>query len=398
MMSGILSNPSISEAYADDAKKLSEYISKDLPIFISAYPDKMSTHAGIFLASSLSLTRKKCFLKITYDKELSEEGLNILIGYNGMQNSSNEKVIVIPKIKSIQLKPSIDVIQFNPVYSILQILEGSMLIDQDKKVAVYSSIYQELKTPFETEHLISSYLSFTQLKILKKSLNLIGGSEKSLIDSLFFTIDPFYPSFSVADPGFIKQILEKEGIDPYLNYTQQSSEKVKRIAELLLNEYKKIDPNAGGKDLIRVSISATLNNIDFDLKEIAESIDIALEVSPASLYLFYAGMLPLHGLMVHRNFYIKIIADVFKKFLKKEDMTFEGNFLKIKCNEVMPVSFIGDFFRNRRLVDSKKIVVCERDGKLYTSIFELSNLDNETRNKILKSSNKLTFPYIEIIR
>ncbi|MEM0061431.1 MAG: hypothetical protein QW726_05830, partial [Fervidicoccaceae archaeon] len=151
------------------SEKIVEYLSKTDTVKIFAYPDPLSFHSSILIASVAA--EKKFNVRITLTETLPKElKEGVIVGFNQKGNEQQTKLISIGKQITISQKNKVETISLNPVIQVFLALENISLMSSKQYIA-YSSIYQNLNILQEEDPLILFLQLNTYFKIQKKTIS-----------------------------------------------------------------------------------------------------------------------------------------------------------------------------------------------------------------------------------
>lgn len=385
---------SIKEILKSISEKLAEYITKAETVNIVSYPDTVSLHASLLIASLVAEKKERIKVSLYLDVP-SQDQEGIFVGYDVKEKELNKNAIIIKKSLTVSTKSKVEVISLNPVLQAINIMENISLVQDTKIMVAYSSIFQNLHTIEENDPLLSFIHSETPIKLKKKTVALIQNSKRSILDLLYHTIDPFFYSLSASESEKIASKLKEKDIDPANHFLELTDEKLKEFSNLLLNELSYKSLKQLKKELLRPILYYQIGDREYDLKEVGEAIDIALEVSPGSVISFYTSFLPLEGILALRLHNLKWISEVMKAIIDKKIKVDSDGILNINCDQPRPVHFLGNLARKMGVIDNS-IVVCSYEGKKATSVFELAKAPKELRKSITLHNSLNTFPFVYV--
>ncbi|MEM0020769.1 MAG: hypothetical protein QW333_01050 [Fervidicoccaceae archaeon] len=376
------------------SEKIVEYLSKTDTVKIFAYPDPLSFHSSILIASVAA--EKKFNVRITLTETLPKElKEGVIVGFNQKGNEQQTKLISIGKQITISQKNKVETISLNPVIQVFLALENISLMSSKQYIA-YSSIYQNLNILQEEDPLILFLQLNTYFKIQKKTISVIQTSKRSLLDSLHHTIDPFYPSFSAAGHDAILNKLGEMGIKADIPLAMLSEDEMKKLVEALLLNLSYRTQKQPKKELMRPLLIYQVGEREYDLKEIGEALDIALEVAPGSLFSLYSNEIPLDGLLAIRAREIGWIGQMMREIINGKIKQDKDGFFLLKCDLPAPVHFIGNLARKMEVAGPGSIFACVQNGKRITSLFELSQASKEVRSSIKNYQATNIFPFVSV--
>jgi len=388
----------LSEAGSEDAVKtaserLSEYVTRAEAIRIFAHPDVFSFHASILLASLIAEKRDRTeiYLKFAPGSGINEaEG--IFVGYSA-KGRGKVKGIFIDRELPLFSKGRVESLTLNPVLQALKIMEAISLIKDSRNTVAYASVYQGLRTVEESDPLLSFIQAESSLKVQKKAISLIQTSSRTVNDSIYHTVDPFFASLSAAGHEKISAALKERGISPELPLSKLSEEEMKRLVELLLENLSYRSLKQPKKELLRPLVYYQSGEREYDLKEIGEAIDIALEVSPGSLISFYANEMPLEGLLSLRMNSLSWIGEAMRMLIEGEIKPNEEGIVLIPCDLPKPIHFLANLARKMGIAGSR-VFACSAGGSAITSLFEIATLPEEKRNALGELRPAPEFPFV----
>ncbi len=374
------------------SEKLTEYVTKAEVVKILSFPDTISFHASLLIASLIA--EKKDRVKISFSMEISNENEEgIFVGFD-LKEKTKKSGIYITKNFVVFPNSKVETIALNPVLQALQLMENITLIQDSKLMLAYSSLFQELQTLGEDDPLIRFIQSITPIKLHKKGLALVQTSNRSIVDSIYHTVDPFFISLSASKYEKIFSTLKEIGIDPSQPFSKLGENEIKNILNLFLKELRYRELKQPKKELIRPLLFYQIGDREYDLKEVGEAIDIALEVSPGSVISFYTSSLPLEGILAHRLHNLEWIGDTMRAIIDKKIRPSNG-ILYVTCDFPRPIHFLGNLARKMGALD-EGMVGCQIGEKKVTSIFELAKAPNGIRNSIANFNSSEIFPFVLI--
>ncbi|PNV81401.1 MAG: hypothetical protein C0179_03115, partial [Fervidicoccus sp.] len=218
------------------SEKLTEYVTKAEVVKILSFPDTISFHASLLIASLIA--EKKERIKISFSMEISNENEEgIFVGFD-LKEKTKKSGIYITKNFVVFPNSKVETIALNPVLQALQLMENITLIQDSKLMLAYSSLFQELQTLGEDDPLIRFIQSITPIKLHKKGLALVQTSNRSIVDSIYHTVDPFFISLSASKYEKIFSTLKEIGIDPSQPFSKLEENDIKNILNLFLKELR----------------------------------------------------------------------------------------------------------------------------------------------------------------
>ncbi|MCI4396857.1 MAG: hypothetical protein JHC28_04795 [Thermoprotei archaeon] len=387
------------EAMKQFSERLSEYIGKAEEIEIFSHADTISFHASVLLASIISERKGKVKISIfPRPPDSLKEKDAIFVGFNGkdLRSKIGNRSPIIESTLSLGSKDSVQVAQLNPVLQATAALGNISLLSDGRLFVAYSSLFQEMNVVGEEDPILSIVQAEAPIKVNKKAFSLIQTSSRSLLDSLFHTIDPFFPGFSGKDSSSIESRLRSLGIDPSVPFSRLGEEEIKRLVEALVSELSYRDGKQAKRDLIRPYLSFQQGEREYDLKEVGEALDVSLELGPGSLFSYYSGESPVEAMLAMRVNNLAWASEALRKILaeKREIEGGEGIF-EIACDSPRPLHYAGNVARKMGLINNG-ILACSLDGKRITSIFELPILGERLEEFSSKMKASPHFPFVYI--
>ncbi len=343
------------------ALRIGEFIRREKPIIIQAYPDRISSHAAIILASKISAKTDAVALFLYRRQPLNLAGaLNILVGYDG-EEAKNHTIVSIGRKNSL----------YTEAYTALLISEEISIIKDHERIAALSSIFQSGGKVGEDHPVLADTRVAGLVKIYRKFPAITGAYTKNVAQALYQTINPLYPTFTGQPLDKIEKKLREIGVDPEKKMIEQGREETKKLLETLLDDMKTYNKGASVKDMTTTLMAADISGVKVDLRELGEAIDIALETSPGLLIDYYSRGDP-RLLLENRISWIEAIAEGMRTLIDKKYEKKNGLVIITSCQENSPVGVIGELSRKLGLIGRNDSLACRWRGEKYTSVYEPS--------------------------
>ncbi len=357
---------------------------------ISVYPSRINTHAALMTAGLLAKIGCECEIEFTLEPEKSMESSLVI-----SRESPGRGVLRAYSGKGILIGDKTP-----PPIQILYVIEEVVIVTGVERAIAFSSMFQEGLKPNEKDYAIELAEKTDVLSVNRKFIGLYGCDYKPLSESLHATLHPYIPGFTGERISSITSKLSEIGIDGNKLLTDYSKDDIKKLIDYIvgvLGRESKLERTAS--ELVSPLITASVENLRIDLKEIAGGIDVILEENPSAIVELYNSALPIEYVVNEYYRTLPEIANSIKSILRERYLRKKNCIIIIRGASEFSrkaISLTSDLLREFGFIRENEILAIEYGGKVYTSMYELCRVDKNIAKKILRKARVLKFPIIEV--